>query len=77
MGKKDEFSLLKAEINESNKDQFLIELSNMNIAHLKPREEPKLKREIEEKDPIHQKIKALRKNLNSPYNLMQNVNKNP
>ncbi len=68
MGKKDEFSLLKAEINESYKDQFLIELSNMNIAHLKSREEPKLKREIEEKDPIYQKIKSLRKNLNSLYN---------
>jgi len=50
MRKKDEFSLLKAEIHENYKDQFLIELSNMNIAHLKAKEEPKLKKEIEEKD---------------------------
>ncbi|MHA1914721.1 MAG: V-type ATPase 116kDa subunit family protein, partial [Promethearchaeota archaeon] len=71
MRKKDEFSLLKAEIHENYKDQFLIELSNMNIAHLKAKEEPKLKKEIEEKDPIHQKIKALRKNLNSLYSRLE------
>jgi len=71
MSKKDQFSLLKVEINENYKDQFLIELSNMNIAHLKPREEPKLKSQIEEKDPIYQKIKALRKSLNSLYNRLE------
>jgi vacuolar-type H+-ATPase subunit I/STV1 len=71
MSKKDQFSLIKVEINENYKDQFLIELSNMNIAHLKPREEPKLKSQIEEKDPIYQKIKALRKSLNSLYNRLE------
>jgi len=68
MGKKDEFSLMKAEINQNYKDQFLIELSNVNAVHIKPKEKPKLEKELEEKSPIGQKVKALRKNLNTLFN---------
>ena len=71
MVKKNEFSLIKAEINHNYKDQFLIELSNLNIVHIKPREESKIKEKLEEKDPLKEKIKDLRKNLNSLYKRLE------
>jgi len=71
MVKRNEFSLIKAEINHNYKDQFLIELSNLNVVHIKPREESKIKEELEEKDPLKEKIKDLRKNLNNLYRRLE------
>lgn len=71
MVKKNEFSLIKAEINHNYKDQFLIELSNLNVVHIKPREESKIKEELEEKDPLKEKIKDLRKNLINLYRRLE------
>ena len=59
------FSLIKAELNHNYKDRFLIELSNLNLVHLKKKEKVKIKDEKSEKDPIMEKIKNLRKNLNA------------
>ena len=39
--KKNKFSLINAEINQNLKDQFLIELSNINLVHIKSKKEPK------------------------------------
>ncbi|MBA7677539.1 hypothetical protein ES703_85797 [subsurface metagenome] len=71
MVKRNEFSLIKAEINHNYKDQFLIELSNLNVVHIKPREESKIKKELDEKDPLKEKIKDLRKNLNNLYRRLE------
>ena len=71
MVKRNKFSLIKAEINHNYKDQFLIELSNLNVVHIKPREESKIKEELEEKDPLKEKIKDLRKNLNNLYRRLE------
>ncbi|NVM34866.1 MAG: hypothetical protein HWN81_04675 [Candidatus Lokiarchaeota archaeon] len=68
MGKKDEFSLMKAEINQNYKDQFLIELSNLNAVHIKSMQKPTVKEKLEEKNPFIEKIKDLRKNLNNLFN---------
>jgi len=68
MGKKDEFCLMKADINNNYKDQLLIELSNMNEVHIKPKEKSELKGELEDKRPIIEKINRLRKNLNTLFN---------
>ena len=67
MVKKNEFSLIKADIHHNYKAQFLIELSNLNVIHINPREERKIQEELEEKDPLKEKIKDLRKNLNNLY----------
>lgn len=67
MGKKDEFCLIKVEINERFKDQILIELSNLNAVHIKSKDKPKIKEKLEEKDPTREKIKKLRKNLNDLF----------
>jgi len=71
MVKRNKFSLIKAEINHNYKDQFLIELSNLNVVHIKPREESKIKEELDEKDPLKEKIKDLRKNLNNLYRRLE------
>ncbi len=68
MGKKDEFCLMKAEINQNYKDQFLIELSNINAVHIKSKEKSKVKEELEDKTPFIKKIKDLRKSLNTLFN---------
>lgn len=67
MVKKDEFSLIKAEINQNYKDQFIIELSNINAVHIKPKKESEIKEGLEEKDFISKKIIDLRKNLNALF----------
>ena len=61
------FSLIKAELNENYKDRFLIELSNLNLVHLKTKKKQTLKGELSEKDPLMEKIKALRSNLNALF----------
>ncbi|MFX0083430.1 MAG: V-type ATP synthase subunit I [Candidatus Hodarchaeota archaeon] len=72
MVKKSEFSLIRAEINHNYKDQLLIELSDLNIVHVKPRaEKNKIKKELEEKDPLKEKIKDIRKNLNNLYKKLE------
>jgi vacuolar-type H+-ATPase subunit I/STV1 len=71
MVKKNRFSLIKAEINHNYRAQFLIELSNLNVIHIKPREESKIQEELEEKDPLKEKIKDLRKNLNNLYRRLE------
>jgi len=71
MVSKNEFSLIKTEINHNYKDQFLIELSNLNVVHIKPREQSKIKEELKEKDPLKETIKDLRKNLNSLYKRLE------
>ncbi len=71
MTKKDEFCLMKAEISQSYRDQFLIELSNMNIVHIKSKKKPKYDKELDEKDPFRQKIKDLRKNLNNLFKRLE------
>lgn len=63
MAKKDNFSLMKVEINELFKDQFLIELSNLNLVQLKTKEKQIIKEEFEEQKPFFDRIKDLRKNL--------------
>ena len=68
MGKKDEFCLMKADINYNYKDQLLIELSNLNTVHIKPKEKSEIKGELEDKKPIVEKIKLLRKSLNTLFN---------
>ncbi|MFX0021540.1 MAG: V-type ATP synthase subunit I, partial [Candidatus Hermodarchaeota archaeon] len=73
MGKKDEFCLMKADINYDYKDQFLIELSNLNIVHIKPKKNIESKEELDEKTPIAEKIKVLRKSLNNIFNKL-NIN---
>jgi len=65
MAKKDKFCLMKTEINQLFKDQFLIELSNLNLVQLKTKEKPKVKEEIEEQKPFSDRIKDLRKNLDT------------
>jgi vacuolar-type H+-ATPase subunit I/STV1 len=67
MVKKDEFSLVKAEINQNYKDQFLVELSNINAVHIKQRLKHKIKEDVESRDGMKQQIKELRKNLNSLF----------
>lgn len=67
MGKKNEFCLMKADINQNYKDQLLIELSNFNMVQIKPKEKSEKKREIEDKKPIVEKINILRKNLNTLF----------
>ena len=73
MVRKDEFSLIKAELNENFKDQFLVVLSNINSVHIKQRDKPEIKEKLEEKDSIRESIKVLRKNLN---NLLKRLNLN-
>ncbi|MFX0002029.1 MAG: V-type ATP synthase subunit I [Candidatus Hodarchaeota archaeon] len=68
MGKKDEFCLMKVDINYNYKDQLLIELSNLNTVHIKPKEKSELQGEIEEKKPIVEKINLVRKNLDTLFN---------
>ncbi|MHA2182765.1 MAG: V-type ATPase 116kDa subunit family protein, partial [Promethearchaeota archaeon] len=63
MTKKDEFSLIRAEINQNYRDQFLIILSNLNTVHIKQKEKSKIEQDLIEKEPILEKIKELRKNL--------------
>jgi len=65
MVKKDEFCLVKTAINQNIKDQLIIELSSLNLVHIKTKSEPKIKEESEKKDPWSEKIKILRKNLNT------------
>ena len=67
MVKKDEFCMMKAEIDQRYKDQFLVELSNLNVVHIKPKTNQKIKKQLEEKDPIRERTKDLRKNLNSLF----------
>ncbi|MFX0138412.1 MAG: hypothetical protein ACFFDN_32520 [Candidatus Hodarchaeota archaeon] len=74
MGKKDEFCLMKVDINNNYKDQLLIELSNLNLVHIKPKEGSKIKGGLEDKKPIVEKIKVLRKNLNALFNKL-NIDK--
>ena len=74
MGKKDEFCLMKAEINQNYKDQFLIELSNINAVHIKSKEKLKVKEELEDKTPFIKKIKDLRKNLNTLFTRLDITN---
>lgn len=64
MTKKDEFTLIRAELNHSYKDHFLITLSNLNAVHIKQKEKSKIEEELAEKEPVLEKIKDLRKNLN-------------
>ncbi|MFX1377343.1 MAG: hypothetical protein ACFFA0_16205, partial [Promethearchaeota archaeon] len=71
MTKRNEFSLLKVDINHNYKDQLLVELSNLNIVHIKPVEEDKIMEKIEVKDPLEEKIKYLRKNLNDLYRRLE------
>ncbi|MFX0104706.1 MAG: V-type ATP synthase subunit I [Candidatus Hodarchaeota archaeon] len=73
MGRKDEFCLMKVDINNHYKDQLLIELSNLNTVHIKSKEKPEIKGELEGKKPIAEKIKVLRKNLNALFNKL-NIN---
>ena len=73
MGRKDEFCLMKADINHNYKDQLLIELSNMNVVHIKPKEKSEIKGELEDKKPIVEKINLLRKNLNTLFKRL-NIN---
>jgi vacuolar-type H+-ATPase subunit I/STV1 len=73
MGRKNEFCLMKTDINNNYKDQLLIELSNLNLVHIKPKEESKIKGELEDKKPIVEKIKVLRKNLNTLFDKL-NIN---
>jgi len=67
MGKKDEFCLMKVNINHNYKDQLLIELSNLNTVQIKPKEKSKDKGEIEDKKSIVEKINILRKNLDALF----------
>jgi hypothetical protein len=71
MVKKNVFSLIKTDIDYNYKDQFLIELSNLNIVHIKPKKEDKIREEIEEKDPLKKNIKDLRKNLQNLYRRLE------
>jgi vacuolar-type H+-ATPase subunit I/STV1 len=65
MTKKDEFSLIRAELNHNLKDQFLIALSNLNIVHIKQKEKSKIEDALTEREPILEKTKDLRKNLDT------------
>ena len=67
MVKKEEFSLIRAEINQNYKDQFLMELSNINAVHIKSRKKPKIKGSGDFKDSTKQNIKDLRKSLNTLF----------
>ncbi|MFX1567766.1 MAG: V-type ATPase 116kDa subunit family protein [Promethearchaeota archaeon] len=71
MANKDNFYLMKTEINPIFRDQFLIELSNLALVHIKPREKSKIKEDSEDQEPIADRIKDLRKNLN---NLLKKLN---
>ena len=67
MGKKNEFCLMKADINQNYKDQLLIELSNLNLVQIKPKVISKKRGEIKDKKPIVEKINSIRKNLNTLF----------
>ncbi|MFX1326996.1 MAG: V-type ATP synthase subunit I [Promethearchaeota archaeon] len=71
MVKKDEFCLMRAEINQNYKDQFIMELSNMNAVHIKSKKKSKYEKGSEEKDPFREKIKDLRKNLNNLFKKLE------
>jgi len=71
MGRKNEFCLMKADINNNFKDQLLIELSNLNTVHIKSKEKSEIKGELEDKKPIVEKINKLRKNLNNLFNRLE------
>jgi V/A-type H+-transporting ATPase subunit I len=75
MGKKDQFCLIKADINRKFKDQLLVELSNLNLVHIKPKEKSELKGELEDKKPIVEKINVMRKNLNTLFKKLE-INEN-
>lgn len=76
MGKSSEkiFTLMKAEISNNLKDKLLIELSNINSVHIKEKKKPKIKENLEEKEPLLEKIKKLRENLDD---LFKKLNINP
>jgi vacuolar-type H+-ATPase subunit I/STV1 len=71
MVKKEEFSLIRVEINRNYKDQFLMELSKINAVHIKQRTKPKIKESTETKDPTKQNIKDLRKSLNTLFKRLE------
>ncbi len=65
MAKKDNFYLMKTEINPIFRDQFLIELSNLASVHIKKKEKTKITEDLEERELLSDRIKDLRKNLNT------------
>jgi len=58
---------MKAEISNNLKDRLLIELSNINSVHIKQRKKLKIKGSIDEKEPLLEKIKKLRENLDDLF----------
>jgi len=64
-GKK--FSLMKVEISNNFKDKLLVELSNINTVHIRSKETPKIKENLDVKNPLLEKIKKLRENLDSLF----------
>ncbi|MHA1986380.1 MAG: V-type ATP synthase subunit I [Promethearchaeota archaeon] len=69
MGKSSEreFTLMKAEISNNLKDRLLIELSNINSVHIKEKKKAKIKESLDEKEPLLEKIKNLRENLDDLF----------
>ena len=69
MGKKSEreFTLMKAEISNNLKDRLLIELSNINSVHIKEKKKAQIKESLDEKEPLLEKIKKLRENLDDLF----------
>ena len=73
MVKKEDFTLIRAEINRNYKDQFLMELSNINAVHIKQRIKTKIKKGTDSKDSAKQNIKDLRKSLNTLFKRLEST----
>ncbi len=65
MKQKTQMSLIKVIINKSYKDSLLYYFSKINTVHIKSKSKPKPKGKTQEKDKFEEKIKILRKNLDS------------
>ncbi|MHA1488529.1 MAG: V-type ATP synthase subunit I [Promethearchaeota archaeon] len=64
MKKYNDMTLFKVNINRNYKDQFLTHLSLLKNVHIKQKSGTELKKKIEEKGPLVEKIKELRQNFN-------------
>ncbi|KKN09012.1 hypothetical protein LCGC14_1050940 [marine sediment metagenome] len=67
MTKKDEFTLMRAELHNSYKDNFLIILSNLNAVHIKQKKKSEIEEGLAEKESFLEKINELRSNLDTLF----------
>ncbi|TFF93643.1 MAG: hypothetical protein EU544_05575, partial [Promethearchaeota archaeon] len=67
MTQKDIMTLFKTRIKRSYKENLLTYLSQMNLAHIKPKRRSEVREKLEESDTTINKIKELRQNLDTLF----------